>query len=127
MNNYQYACFKKKECCNLNQNINVVDLIVHCIKNKCGLNELQNLQNNSFVDLFSNFDMDETTKESIINRFEKGMLREVSINELDILANLCNGNVRVRGPATYLIYNSSFLIRITSGSPYISIWELKSY
>lgn len=125
MNNYQYSCNTKNECCNLNQNMYIVDLIEYCINNKCGLNQIQNLKNNPFDSLFKDFDIDGNIMDTLINKY-KGLLRKVSTDELDMFANLCSSGIRVRGPATYLLYNSSIFVRITSGSPYISVWELNS-
>ena len=125
MNNYQYSCNIKNECYDMNQNTYIVDLIEYCINNKCGLNQVQNLKNNPFDSLFNDLDMDGKIMEILINK-HKGLLRKVSTDELDVFANLCSSGIRVRGPATYLLYKSSIFIRITSGSPYISVWELNS-
>lgn len=132
-NNYQYnnkTCSILNKQCNVNNPKGIVDLVVNCITNNC---EIDNLDDTQFIyNAFRQFEIDPNIKNEIINKINNNNenIREItSPLELDDISQLCYGDIRVRGPAAYFLYNSNSnksikLIRITSGTPYIRLWKI---
>ena len=126
-----YTCNYQNKNCSLfsfEKNNDVVELIVNHIINKCEYGGDSN-SGKVFNDLFLNFTMDSNVEQKIINRFPDNKLTKLTLSQLDEYSERCSGGVRVRGPASYFLYdsqnkNSSTLIRITSGSPNIVMWNI---
>lgn len=120
-----------KECTLDKQPEKISDLVVNCITEECQINKLGSYDTKFISDSFQMIEINPDIKREIIekinNKNEK--IREIiSPTELDDIENLCSGNIRVRGPAIYLLHDSNEstkLVRITSGSPYIRLWKLE--
>lgn len=128
---YSKCSIPFKDCTFNTQSDKIVDLVVKCITEECQFNNLGPLDKDFISSSFKDIELKPDIKYEIIKKINdrNEKIREItSGDELDTLEKLCFGNIRVRGPTSYFLHDSNEstkLVRITSGAPYIRLWKLE--